>query len=157
MLRFLLGVFGFLGGITAIIFTIFYYVDKQDCMTISYKEFKGLYGISPDSWDIVTSWSEFNRISYVNSSNHYHQYLLAGKTFRDYLLIRHTINNRKKLLKKREINRLKGDMLKDLKKDVEMYKKNCWENLRDYGMTSMVDENGLPKFTPKIPTKKEQP
>ena len=155
MLRFLLGVFGFIGGFAAFIFIIFYYCDRQDCMTISYKEFKSLFGISPDSWDIVTSMSDFSRIAYTNSSNRNH-YLMAGKTVRDYVLIRRTINKRKKLLEKQRLNQLKGKMLKDLKQDVETYKKNCLKNLREYGMFIMVDEDGIPKAIPKIPTKKEQ-
>ena len=154
MLQLLLRVFGFLGGFVAIIFTIFYYVDRRDYNTISYKEFKGLFGISPDSWSIEYYDGDFAKIKYINSRNG-NRYLLTGKTIRDYILIRHAIHNRDMYLKKKRRNQIKADMLKDLKKDVEMYKKNCWENLRDYGTFLMVDENGIPKLVPKIPTKKE--
>ena len=154
MLQFLLRVFGFLGGFVAIIFAIFYYVDRRDYNTISYKEFKGIYGISPDSWSIEYYEGDFAKIKYINSRNG-NRYLMTGKTIRDYILIRRTINKRKKLLEKQRLNQVKGDMLKDLKKDIEMYKKNCWENLRDYGTFLVVDDNGIPKLVPKIQTKKE--
>lgn len=155
MLQLLLRVFGFLGCFVAIIFTIFYYVDRRDYNTISYKEFKGIYGISPDSWSIEYYEGDFAKIKYINSRNG-NRYLMTGKTIRDYILIRRTINKRKKLLEKQRLNQVKGDMLKDLKKDVEMYKKNYWENLRDYGKLIMLDEDERFKAIHEIPTKKER-